>query len=637
VRWFCNVVLSKGFYSVSNVKKTIKYLVLHPIFIAVFLIACGVFYVFFNAVNIPYASKLTPSEVSSFIPNNQVYERGGSYYKLPIRSPLHQSVTFNIVTSDEIDNIWLDNEVIHKKRDYPETRTTYQDKTYGDEYVANLKSGENLLIFKFKKRHKGIKFTVSQKFQIFDLLIIGLLILIPVAYLGSLLFGVLINNISLWIRMKNAIPFVFYMLGFAILLRIYYFVDMGYISFQHDYQGHIEFIKFFADNFTLPLPHKGWEYPQQPLYYMVSGTVFAIARAFGLSDWHSLWSVGWVTVLLNSVSLIFAYRLVRLFTSNVLAQNLTMAFLCFTPSLIYMSTRISNDPFAASFSIIALFYIFSSYQHDFKKYFFTALFWCTALFMTKISAVAVELVFFILIIVKYHTLVNSENKRKDIIGKTVIREKMIWFAMVGLVALSFTLYRAYYPAAGEFHLVNSGIWPGQDLRPLGLSYLFSFNFLELLQAGQSLIGQNDIKAITHSFPTYQYGTMLFGEFGYEYWQKKNLFLFPLQQFIIAVGLIVPIGWLAFGFLQKKSFFDWLLILVVVITLILILKFIFAYPSVSNTDFRYHVASFFALALFFACGITCLTSLRPWLHKLLSVWAVIYFSANIAFILLMCLA
>lgn len=619
-----------------NVNKTIKDLLLHPIFIAAFLIVCGLFYVCFHAVNISYASKLTPSEVGNFIPNERVHTRGTSYYKLPVRSFFHQSVILNIVTSDEIDNIWLDSEVIHKKRDYPETRTTYQDRTYGDEYIAHLNRGENLLIFKFKKNHKNIKFTVSQKFQTFDMLFVCLLILLPVAYLGSQLLGVLINNISLWMRMKNAIPFVFYMLGFAILLRIYYFVDMGYISFQHDYQGHIEFIKFFADNFTLPLPHKGWEYPQQPLYYMVSGTVFAIARGFGLSDWHSLWGVGWVTVILNSVSLIFAYRLVRLFTSNVLMQNLTMAFLCFTPSLIYMSTRISNDPFAASFSIIALFYIFSSYQYDFKRYFFTALFWCTALFMTKISAVAIELVFFILIVVKYHALNNEQRKREGLIDKKGMNEKIVWFAMVGIVALSFTLYRAYYPAAGEFHLVNSGIWPGQDLRPLGLDYLFSFNFLELLQAGQSLIGDNDIDAITHSFPTYQYGTMLFGEFGYEYWQKKNLLLFPLQQFIIAVGLIVPIGWLAFCFLQKKRFFDWLLILIAITTLILILKFIFAYPSVSNTDFRYHVASFFALALFFAYGITCLASLRPWLHKLLSVWAVIYFSANILFILLMCL-
>lgn len=629
-------MFSKGFDNVSNVNKTIKYLLLHPIFIATLLAACGLLYICLNAVNISYASKLKFSEVSHLIPNERVTNQRVSYYKLPVHSSFHQSAIFNIVTSDEIDNIWLGNEIIHKKRDYPETRTTYQDKTYGDEYVAHLNPGENLLIFKFKKNHKNIKFTVSQKFQITDILIFSLFVLFPVAYLGSQLLSVLINNVSLWVRMKNTIPFVFYMIGFAILLRIYYFVDMGYISFQHDYQGHIEFIKFFADNFTLPLPHKGWEYPQQPLYYMLSGTVFAITRSIGLSDWHSLWSVGWITVILNAVGLVFAYRLVRLLTPNVLVQNLTMAFLCFTPSLIYMSTRISNDPFAASFSIIALFYIFSSYQHDFKKYFFTALFWCTALFMTKISAVAIELVFFILIVMKYHSLTNDMSKGVNSIDKKIMNEKIVWFAMVGLVALSFTLYRAYYPAAGQFHLVNSGIWSGQDLRPLGLSYLFSFNFLELLQAGQSLIGEKDIDAITHSFPTYQYGTMLFGEFGYEYWQKKNLFLFPLQQFIIAVAFIVPIGWIAFCFLQKKRFLDWLLILVVVVTLILIFKFIFAYPSVSNTDFRYHVASFFALALFFAYGIACLASLRPWLHKLLSVWAVIYFSSNITFILLMCL-
>ena len=604
--------------------KIIKKFFSKSLIVSICLIACGWLYIIVGSADIGYTARLNEAEISSLSIGEKYKNRRALYYKVPIDSNLSHSVKLNVISDNPIVGVWLGNNTVHKKREYPETRTTFQDRTYGDEYLVNLDSKTNLLIFKFTHHNDNFRFIVKQKYETFDLTIIFLFILIPIAYLGSQIFCFLLARSSLWSRYAFAAPFAVYMIGFAILLRLYYFVDMGHITFQHDYQGHIEFIKFFAENFTLPLPHKAWEYPQQPLYYVLTGSLFAVARSFGLTEWQGLWTVGWATVFINAVSLIYAYRLVRLFTTNILVQNLTMAFLCFTPSLIYMSTRISNDPFAASFAILALFYIVSSYQQDFKRHFGAALFWCTALFLTKVSAVAIEIMFFILLIMKYRSDSDLMNKR------------IMWFSVVGFTVLSYTLYRAYYPAAGEFHLVNSGIWPGQDLRPLTLDYLLSFNFLDLLQAGQSLIGDNDIDAITHSFPTYQYGTMLFGEFGYAYWQDKNLFLLPLQQFIILVALIVPVGWFAYCFLQKKSILEWMLVLISAITLVLIIKFIFSYPSVSNTDFRYHVASFFALALFFASGIGQLSRIRPWLHKLLSVWATLYFSSNILFIILMCM-
>jgi len=122
--------------------------------------------------------------------------------------------------------------------------------------------------------------------------------------------------------------------------------------------------------------------------------------------------------------------------------------------------------------------------------------------------------------------------------------------LTGAVLLVNTIYRAYYPAAEGLAMVNSGIWPGQDLRPITLSYIFSFNLPSLVSEAQADIRASDNLSITRSFLTYQYATMVFGEFDYSYWRNQSYWLLFNMQFLIILALMVPLGWIGYCCKQK---------------------------------------------------------------------------------------
>ncbi len=87
----------------------------------------------------------------------------------------------------------------------------------------------------------------------------------------------------------------------------------------------------------------------------------------------------------------------------------------------------------------------------------------------------------------------------------------------------------------KFYFVNSAKFPRQTIENLNSEYLFSFNFLELLKQGFSyLFGADEVR---FSLPTYQFGTMLFGEFDYRYFVQKEPNITILMRSIIILSTI----------------------------------------------------------------------------------------------------
>jgi hypothetical protein len=188
-----------------------------------------------------------------------------------------------------------------------------------------------------------------------------------------------------------------------------------------------------------------------------------------------------------------------------------------------------------------------------------------------------------------------------------VRKALYLFGVVGLFLLGFTLLRVYLPVEGTFHMVNSsGHFPGQQIAALDLGYFASFNVFELFHAAQSYVFGND--AVRFSLPTYQYGTMLFGEYNYENFLKHTPLLRQTMQFILLSALIYPLGLLVFVVtLYKRPLLHQLLFAASFITFLLILKFIFDYPVICNTDFRYFVPVFPLLAWMMAEGLDNLSN------------------------------
>ena len=412
-------------------------------------------------------------------------------------------------------------------------------------------------------------------------------------------------------------------LALGILVRILYFHRFGIMNFQHDWQGHIAFIKYIAEHWTLPLPSKGLEFPQQPLYYWITGGLYALFTHLGLNDHDALYGLGFFSLLCSFLFLYYGYRFMMLVTQSEWVRAVAMLFLSLTPSLVYMSARINNDVLVMALSAFSLYAMVKSYQSGFQKGFYAALLGVSLLFLTKISAAPLEVLLFALLIAAY-------LKEEDI---SAVRRNLYGFGALGLFLLGFTLLRVYLPVEETFHLVNSsGHFPGQSIKALDLNYFGTFHIGTLIQTGSSHVFGKD--AIRFSFPTYQYGTMFFGEFDYTWFLNQSPWLHDVMQAVLALGLVYLLGIAAFIlFLYRASLLEKLLFATFLLNLLLILKFMFDYPSVCNTDFRYFVGSFVLLAFFFAKGLASMYRVK-FIGYLLNVWlALLAFSELLFFILL----
>lgn len=507
-----------------------------------------------------------------------------------------------------------------------------------EEGTFPLKKGSNVCRVEVYNFHRPYTPVVKQKITYFDYTLLFILMGIP---LYTLLFYLLTGGLDLLRKKKNpAAPasvekrasavqtFPKWILGILLagaLIRVLYFHKFGVMLFQHDWQGHIEFIKYISAHWSLPLPSKGLEYPQQPLYYLITGGIDTLLTRFGLAQKDVWFGIGYFSLLCSFVFLYYSYRFMALMTQNEWVRGIAMIFVSLTPSLVYMSARINNDVLVMALSAFSLYYVVKSYHSGFGKDFYTALLGVSLLFMTKISTVPMEVLLFILLIVAYAGAGERERKQTG--------RALYLFGVTGLFLLGMTLLRVYMPAEGILHMVNSsGHYPGQSITALGADYFGTFHFGTLFEAGCShVFGQDPIR---FSFLTYQYGTMFFGEFDYSYFLNKSTWLHPVMQAVLLLGLLFVLGFAGYIVrLYRASLLDKLLFATLLLNLLLILKFMFDYPSVCNTDFRYFVPSFLLLAYVFSKGLEPLLSIKH-IGNLLRGWIVLLAGSEIFFFILL---
>ncbi|MDD3591799.1 MAG: hypothetical protein PHO65_04115 [Sulfurovum sp.] len=503
----------------------------------------------------------------------------------------------------------------------------------GEEVSLSLKKGVNNCTVYTDNFGKVYTPAIKQKITFLDYCILFSLLGVP---LYGVLFTVFIGGINL---IKRRIPaascrldkyggnkseptrllLVILLAGAAI--RVLYFEKFGITLFQHDWHGHIEFIKYIAQNWTLPLPSKGLEYPQQPLYYLLSGGVHALSTHVGFDEGEALYAVGYFSLLCSMFFLYYAYRFMVLVIQSTWVRSVAIVFISLTPSLVYLGARINNDSLVMALGAFSLYYSVKSYQSGFEKSFYTALTGVSLLFMTKISAAPMEVLLFALLILAYYRKKGQEA--------TQVKKKLYWFGAVGLFLLGFTLLRVYAPVENAFHMVNSARFPNQTIGALDWGYFSTFYFKELLTAGQSYIFGED--AIRFSFLTYQYGTMFFGEFDYSYFLEKSPYLKMAMQAVLLSGLLFVVGFVGYLLrLYREPLLHQLLFVTFLFNVVLVLKFMFSFPSVCNTDFRYFVGSFVLIGFIFAKGLEPIHTKRivgkvfhSWL-TLLTVSEIIFF-------------
>jgi len=495
-------------------------------------------------------------------------------FNITITSNIPQEANFFIKT--EYKNSTL---ICNKKRIKIDNNKKH-DYFYGGEESIKilLKRGVNICYY------KNI-YNIKQKLTLKDIIILTILLILPISYILISLLNSILDRINPNIsppasieeeKKVSKIAMVIILIG--ITLRVLYFKKFGVMLFQHDWQGHIDLIEYLAQNYSIPsIPNKGWEYPQQPLYYIITAIIYKLSGG-------NLIYIGYFSIFSSIIFLVYSYKLLRVLTTNRYVLYIALLFLTLTPSFIYMSARINNDVLVSALSVVSIYYIVKSYQNHFKKYFFTSLIFTTALFLTKISTATIELLFFGLL------LLNRDYKYQRYI-----------FATVGVILLTLTLWHLYHPLLEKFYFVNSAKFPNQTIENLNRDYFFSFNILELINQGCSYVFGDD--RVRFSFPTYLFGTMVFGEFDYKYFISKSSYLTILMKAILAGAIVYIIGFIGYIiFIYKENLIQKALFGVFLVNLLLILKFLIQYPSVCNSDFRYFVGSWTIIGYIVAKGL-----------------------------------
>jgi hypothetical protein len=392
-------------------------------------------------------------------------------------------------------------------------------------------------------------------------------------------------------KLVKLIPLTILIIG--ILTRLIYCYSFGYQDYQHDSESHKLYIQFIADNLNLPRVDKGLEYPQQPFYYIIAGIIYRFLNNFSVAKDSIFKSLVWISTFSSIGTLIFTYFLTQKITKKTWVQSFVIGLMAFTPAFLYQAGMISNDPLLVFFASGAFFFLINFTENNQTKNIVLAIICASLAAFTKISG---GILFFIILLFLFYKL-NTKCHSK----KLYLRLIIITF-LSGLLCLGLFLYRAYLPDVGKFRFIESYAWKGQETNPTDLSYFFKFNFVKFLKVGESYVFGDE--NIAKTFPTFLYGSFLFGEYSYKNISDTYPFIKILMQLIILLGLLFPLGIIVnFFFIGKWSPIDYMPSFGVIINLILIIFLIYKYPSVCNSDFRYFSPIFLGLLSLSSNGLS----------------------------------
>lgn len=536
-------------------------------------------------------------------------------YTCEITTNVSGTAVLGIGVDDIIRSMTLNGETVDlapiKKR---YGQPVLNDLWHGYPFALELRAGSNELIVRGKNIggpdgiRVGSAITWNAYFWVFALIVVP----------GTLLFWKIAfawfrepkkPRIPAWVA-----PIAIIILG--TLLRLHLAESLPSWMYQHDYDGHVDAITFYAENPEVtPQPDKKLQFPQQPLYYLAAGVIYNQTDASANKE-ARLHPVRLFSVALGTGTMLFGWLLVRLITRRQLIINLFMGFLAFTPMFIFQGAMISNDPFnmfmgAASIYFAARYF----YKPSGWAYAFAVLSILAAL-ASKVSSVLLALFFLIILVYRY---VKTQER--------IVQRQIIVYSVAVLFLFGASFIKAQIPMLGEFRFINSGLFGGQVIPVMDLSYFFSFNWFTLIDVGQASVLHDD--AVRFSLPTYFYGTLFFDDHIYTpMYEKGGLFKLSAQ-LIYLLGAIYLIGWGAYLYWYRRlDFLQKLLILPVVINVVLIVKLLHDYWNVCNSHFRYFSPSLTAVGLMFAIGLDRLTLRRRMASYALAGVAAVFFGSQI---------
>ncbi|HEY9061648.1 MAG TPA: glycosyltransferase family 39 protein [Pseudobacteroides sp.] len=146
----------------------------------------------------------------------------------------------------------------------------------------------------------------------------------------------------------------------GVLLRVVYTLYTPFTIRQHDVIGssfnHLDYIRQIADKMSLPDVGYCQAY-HPPLHHAISAVFYKLGKVIGLNDFYSFRLVQLEMIFLNSMTLIYFYKIIKEFKPKKLVTLAALAVFAFFPYNIYFASFLNNDNTMYFFYIVTVYYM----------------------------------------------------------------------------------------------------------------------------------------------------------------------------------------------------------------------------------------------------------------------------------------
>lgn len=174
------------------------------------------------------------------------------------------------------------------------------------------------------------------------------------------------------------------------LLRVFYAAYTEFDTRAYDWDGHMEYIRYIADHWVLPVGNQGWEFHQQPLYYLFGGAVLSVMRMLHSVD--SFVQVMQFFSLLMSLGTLYgaAWIASLLFPSktkhSAFERFVFLGLFATLPGLVMFSSRVNNDVLTLLLATLSIGYVLLWWKKGTFELWAAAASFATLALLTKSSA-----------------------------------------------------------------------------------------------------------------------------------------------------------------------------------------------------------------------------------------------------------
>ena len=144
-------------------------------------------------------------------------------------------------------------------------------------------------------------------------------------------------------KLKSALPWIctLIIILIGVALRCHYVKNTEVHVRGHDWHGHVNYIKFVEKNWTIPNADEEWESYHPPLYYFLNAAVLKVWTPNGNKD--ALDILQKVSLILSIATFLLMLLTGQLLFTKIPQRTLWGLTVATFPSIIFLSSRISND------------------------------------------------------------------------------------------------------------------------------------------------------------------------------------------------------------------------------------------------------------------------------------------------------